>query len=348
MMALDREINRPRVTVLTTGGTIAGQADRRSAHGYVAGGVSGTRLVASVPGLDCLAALDVEQIANVGSQDMSEAIWLALVARIRRIIDRDEAAGVVITHGTDTLEETAFFLSNVLPSGKPVVLTGAMRPGDAPDADGPANLRAAVQVAASPLSQGRGVLVVMNGAIHDPCRVVKTHTTALQAFASPSSGPLGAVPIAVPAADLAAVRYFAPVPAARRGAPLTVPQTGPLPRVAIVYAHAGMDAAGIGHAVQDGARGIVLAGLGNGNAPQAVLAALASAARQGVAVVRATRVPAGCVARNVEVDDNASGFAAAGALNPHKARVLLQLLIANGITAPDAVQQAFDDGAGTG
>jgi L-asparaginase len=112
--------------------------------------------------------------------------------------------------------------------------------------------------------------------------------------------------------------------------------------VDIVYAHAGMDAAAIGHAVQGGARGIVLAGLGNGNAPQSVLAALAGAARQGVSVVRASRVPAGRVSRNVEVDDDSSGFVAAGGLNPQKARVLLQLLIAGGITAPDAVQRAFD------
>jgi L-asparaginase len=285
-----------------------------------------------------LAALHVEQIANVPSQDISEAIWLALAARIRHIIDQDEAEGVVITHGTDTLEETAFFLHNVLPADKPVVLTGAMRPSDAPDADGPADLRAAVQVAAGPLSRGRGVLVVMNGAIHDPRWVVKTHTTAVQAFESPEAGPVGAV---TSNADSAAIRYFAPVSVARR-VPFALPQTALLPRVMIVYAHADMDAALVDHALQDGVRGIVLAGLGNGNAPQAVLAALARAVRQGVSVVRASRVSAGRVSRNVEVDDDASGFVAAGSLNPQKARVLLQLSIADGITAPDAVQREFD------
>ncbi|MDR0478850.1 MAG: asparaginase [Burkholderiaceae bacterium] len=325
----------PRVIVLATGGTIAGRADPRSAVGYNAGGVTGEQLVASVPGLDRLAALDVEQIANVASQDMSEAIWLALAARIRRIIDWDEADGIVITHGTDTLEETAFFLHLTLPASKPVALTGAMRPSDAPDADGPANLRAAVQAAASPQSQGRGVLVVMGSDIYDPRRIVKTHTTAVQAFESPETGPVGAV-------DPATIRYFAPAPAARR-APLAIPQTVPLPRVAIVYAYAGMDAAPITHAVQNGARGIVLAGLGNGNAPQVVLTALNRATRQGVAVVRATRVPAGEVNRNVEVDDDASGFVAAGGLNPQKARVLLQLLLSNGVTAPAALQRAFDE-----
>jgi L-asparaginase len=292
----------PRVLVLATGGTIAGRADPRRAHGYNAGGVTGEQLLASVPGIDHLAALCAEQIADVGSQDISEAIWRALAARIRRGLESNEADGIVITHGTDTLEETAFFLHLVLPAGLPVVLTCAMRPGDAPDADGPANLRAALQVAASPLSRGRGVLVVMGGAIHDPRRVVKTHTTALAAFESPDAGAPGRV-------DSAGIHYFAP---AARHVLLALPAAGPLPRVAIIYAYAGMDAAPIGHAVRDGARGIVLAGLGNGNAPQAVLAALADAARQGVAVVRATRVPFGPVSRNVEVDDDRHGFVAAG------------------------------------
>lgn len=336
-MAIDRSA-APRVIVLATGGTIAGRADPRSNSGYNAGGVSGAQLIAGVPGLDRLAALSVEQIADVGSQDISEAIWLALAARIRRIIERDAAEGVVITHGTDTLEETAFFLYNVLSGDKPVVLTGAMRPGDAPDADGPANLRAAVQVAASPLSRGRGVLVVMGDAIHDPRWVVKTHTTTVPAFESPEAGPVGAVE---PAADAAAIRYCAPVPVVRRP-PLAQPQTTPLPRMTIVYAHAGMDAALVDHAVRDGARGIVLAGLGNGNAPRAVLAALAHAVRQGVTVVRASRVPAGRVSRNVEIDDDANGFIAAGSLNPPKARVLLALLLVSGVTAPKAVQREFD------
>ena len=324
----------PRVIVLATGGTIAGRTDARSALGYNAGGITGEQLLAGVPGLDELAAIGVEQIANTGSQDISEAIWLRLAARIRQIIDRDEADGIVITHGTDTLEETAFFLHLVLPADKAVVLTGAMRPSDAPDADGPANLRAAIGVAASPLSRGRGVLVVMNGAIHDPRRVSKTHTTAVRAFESPEAGPLGAV-------DSAAPRYFAPA-AAARGAAFALPQAVPLPRVAIVYAHAGMDAACIDHALQDGARGIVLAGLGNGNAPQAALAALTGAVRRGVAVVRASRVPAGQVRRNIETDDDRHGFTAAGSLNPQKARLLLQLLLVDGVTAPDAVQRTFD------
>jgi L-asparaginase len=332
-MAIDSGTG-PRVIVLTTGGTIAGRADPRSAGSYNAGSVTGQQLVAGVPGIDDLAPIGVEQIANVGSQDISEAIWLRLAARIGHIIGHDEADGIVITHGTDALEETAFFLHLVLPSDKAAVLTGAMRPSDAPDADGPTHLRAAIQVAASPLSRGRGVLVVMNGAIHDPCRVTKTHTTAAQAFESLEAGPLGAV-------DPAGPCYFVPA-SATRCAPFALPQAAPLPRVVIVYAHAGMDAAFIDHALQDGVCGIVLAGLGNGNAPQAVLAALARAVRQGVAVVRASRVPAGQVRRNVEIDDDLNGFAVAGGLNPQKARVLLQLLIANDVTAPDAVQRAFD------
>lgn len=335
----------PRVIVLATGGTIAGRADPHAAYGYAAGQVTGAQLIAGVPELARSAAVRVEQIANVGSQDINEAIWRALAARIRQIIDGDEAEGIVITHGTDTLEETAFFLHLVLPAAKPVVLTGAMRPSDAPDADGPANLRAAVRVAANPLSQGRGVLVVMAGAIHGPYRVTKMHTTAIDAFQSPGTGPVGTVDSATETIDTAtAVRYAASPPASTPPrAPFALPQAAPLPRVDILYAHAGMDASPIDHAVRNGARGMVLAGLGNGNAPQAVLAALARVARQGVSVVRASRVPSGGVCRNVEVDDGVNGFVAARDLNPPKARVLLQLLTAHGITAPDAVQRAFDE-----
>ncbi|MCW3476161.1 asparaginase [Limobrevibacterium gyesilva] len=323
----------PRVIVLATGGTIAGQATSTSAIGYASGKVTGAALVAAVPGMDRLATISAEQISSVGSQDMNDKIWFDLAHRIGDILAKNEADGVVITHGTDTMEETAFFLDNVLPGDKPVVLVGSMRPSTAVSADGPANLYEAVEVAASPQARGRGVLVVLNDTIHGARGVQKTNTTSVQTFLSPNGGPAGYV-------DPASVRFVTQPGTATRHV-YALPTAPPLPRVDIVYAHANMDAAQIDDAVKGGAKGIVLAGVGDGNGSQAAIDALATAAKQGVLVVRASRVGSGFVNRNVEVDDDKLGFVAALDLNPQKARVLSQLLIANGVTDPKQAQDAF-------
>lgn len=328
-----QKVTMPRIIVLATGGTIASIPDSRSAIGYNAGGLTGQQLLAAVPGLEKIATLKAEQVSNVGSQDMNDKIWLKLADRINQIFDRNEADGVVITHGTDTMEETAFFLQNVLHSDKPVVLVGSMRSGGGLSADGPNNLYAAVEVAASPQSRGRGAMVVLNDTIHAPRWVTKTHTTAVETFMSPNAGPIGYV-------DPASVRFLTPV-LTNKHQPLGLPSNGELPRVEIVYAHSNMDTAQINNAVNDHAKGIVLAGDGDGNASKAALEALENAVKKGVVVVRSTRVHAGFVNRNVEVTDDKSGFVVSYDLNPQKSRLLAQLLIANGVTEPEKVQQAF-------
>lgn len=266
---------------------------------------------------------------------MNDEIWFRLARRIQEAFDRNEADGIVITHGTDTMEETAFFLQNVVRSDKPVVLVGSMRPGGSTSADGPGNLYEAVEVAASPKSRGRGVMVVMNDQIHAPRWITKTNTTAVQTFASPNAGVIGYV-------DPASIRFVAPAPvlASTRDV-LSLPANGHLPRVEIVYAHSNMDGAQIDHAIADGAKGIVLAGEGDGDASKEALAALDRAAKKGIVVVRSTRVMSGFVNRNVEVEDDKRGFVVSFDLNPQKARLLTQLLVANGITNPGKVQQAF-------
>jgi L-asparaginase len=326
----------PRIIVLATGGTIAGQATATSAIGYASGKVSGADLVAAVPGMDKLATISAEQISSIGSQDMNDKVWFDLAHRITEIFAKDQADGVVITHGTDTMEETAFFLSNVISGDKPVVLVGSMRPSTAVSADGPGNLYEAVQVASSPQARGRGVLVVLNDTIHDARLVQKTNTTSVQTFLSPNGGPAGYV-------DPASIRFEHPASSGTRHV-YALPATAMLPRVEIVYAHANMDAAQIEDAVKRGAKGIVLAGVGDGNGSQSAIDALANAAKQGVVVVRASRVGSGFVNRNVEVDDDKLGLVAALDLNPQKARVLAQLLIANGTTDPKQVQAAFAEG----
>jgi L-asparaginase len=324
----------PRITVLATGGTIAGQASNRAAIGYDAGKVSGSDLVAAVPGLDHLATISAEQISSIGSQDMNDKVWFDLARRINEILSRHEADGIVVTHGTDTMEETAFFLNAVLGTDTPVVLVGSMRPSTAISADGPGNLYEAVEVAASPQARGRGVLVVLNDTIHSARRVEKSNTTTVQTFQSPNGGPVGFV-------DPSSIRFTTPPPGGGLGRTFNLPETAPLPRVDIIYAHANMDATLIEDAVKGGARGLVLAGVGDGNGSQAAIDALAKAVQQGILVIRASRVGSGFVNRNVEVNDDKLGFAVSLDLNPQKARVLSQLLIANGVTDPGKIQDAF-------
>lgn len=322
-----------RVLVLGTGGTIAGQASARAGNAYDSGKVSAAGLIAAIPDIEKLAKISAEQISSIGSQDMNDKVWFDLVKRIRAAIENKEVDGVVITHGTDTMEETAFFLQNVLDTEIPIVLVGSMRPSTAIGADGPANLYEAMRVASAPESRGRGVLVVLNDTIHGARWVQKTNTTSVQTFRSPDAGPVGYV-------DTGALRYLqAAAPA--KGPKYKLPDAAPLPRVDIIYSHANMDAAEVEDAVKRGAKGIVLAGVGDGNSSKGAIDALAAAAKQGVVVVRSSRVGSGYVNRNVEVEDDKLGFAVALDLNPQKARVLLELLIANGITDPKAVQQAY-------
>ena len=320
----------PHVLVLATGGTIAGKASGISEIGYTAGEVTGKDLIAAAPGIEKLATLSTDQISNIGSQDMNDEVWLKLQARIKKAFESKEADGIVITHGTDTLEETAFFLEQVLPTEKPVVIVGSMRPSTAVSADGPGNLEEAVKVAANPDSQGRGVLVVMNDVIHETRDVTKTATTALQTFKSPNAGPIGYV-------DLESVRFMHP-PETYPRPRFKVPAKAPMPRVDIIYSHSNMTADLIDASVKGGAKGIVLAGVGDGNTSKAALDALHEAAKTGVLVVRSSHVGMGFTNRNAEINDDKMGFAASLDLNPQKSRILLQLLISNGVTDIDKVQ----------
>ncbi len=322
----------PRVHLIATGGTIAATG---TGAGYRAGSRPLADLLAAVPELARLARITGEQLCNLGSQDIGPQQWLALARRLHELAGDPTLAGVVVTHGTDTMEETAYFLGLVLSGAMPVVLTGAMRPATAAHADGPRNLNDAVAVAASPAARGRGVLVVMAGAIHGARAVRKLHTTALAALGSVAAPPLGACGPAGP--------NFT-TPSAISHQPSAVPAALPaaLPRVDIIHAYAGMGRELIDHAVASGARGLVLAGVGAGNAATDALAALVAAARAGIAVVRSSRVAGGGVARGIEVDDDAYGFIAARRLDPQQARVLLMLALAAGELAP-ALQTRFDE-----
>ena len=324
----------PHVRVLATGGTIAGAQIAGASRGYHAAAFSIDALIAAVPQLATLAQLDVEQVAAIGSQDMDEAVWQKLAARTRSALADPAIAGVVITHGTDTMEETAFFLNLVTPSPKPVVLVGAMRPATAISADGPMNLFNAIAVAAHPDADSRGVLVVANDEIHFAREVTKTNTTQVGTFRATHRGLAGLVN----AGRLHL--YAAPVRRHTTSSEFSVDALPSLPRVDIVYAHAGMGRELIDAAVRAGARGLIIAGVGDGNFNTAALAAAAEAAKVGVAVVRSSRTGGGVVERNIEINDDQLGFIAADELNPQKARVLLMLGLTR-TSDPRTLQEMF-------
>jgi L-asparaginase len=325
--------DRPNIKILATGGTIAG-AGAAGGYGYTSGQFRVEDLIKAVPNLEELANLSGEQIANIGSQDMNDKVWLKLAHRVNALLADPDVDGIVITHGTDTMEETAYFLDLVMKSDKPVVLVGSMRPATATSADGPANLYSAVAVAADPKARGRGALVVLNDEIHDARNVIKTNTTNLETFDSPNRGLAGLV-------HAKAIDWFEPMDKRQaKRSEFNVKGRTALPRVDIVYAHSNMDDTMIDAALDAGAKGIVVAGVGDGNMSKAALDALAEAARHGILVVRSTRLPTGMVMRNAEVEDDKLGFVASGELNPGKSRVLAQLALTR-TNDPRRVQQMF-------
>ena len=312
---------KANVTILATGGTIAGAAASGTQAAYTSGAVTIDAMIAAVPGIKDMANIKGEQISNVGSQDMSFEIMLKLAKRINELMKSNDVDGIVVTHGTDTMEETAFFLNLVVKGDKPVVMVGSMRPSTAVSADGPLNLYNAVGVAIDPNAKGRGVLVVMNDWIHAAHSLTKTSTTAIQTFMSPLRGVVGVANYGKN--DF----YNTPTWKHTSGSEFDVTGVTKLPRVDIVFACADMPPDLIDASVANGAKGIVIAGVGNGNMNKASLDAAANAAKKGVIVVRSSRVATGSVGRNVEVNDDELGFIASDELNPQKARLLLSLAL---------------------
>ena len=325
---------KPNVVILATGGTIAGAAATGTQSGYTSGAVTIDKMIAGVPGITDLATIKGEQISNVGSQDMSFAILLKLANRINELAKSNEVDGIVITHGTDTMEESAFFLNLTVKTDKPVVMVGSMRPSTAVSADGPLNLYNAVGVAADPMAKGRGVLVVMNDWIQAAHSLTKTSTTAVQTFMSPLRGLVGIANYGK--------NDFYTTPEWKHTTQSEFDITGvtQLPRVDVIFASMDMSPDLIDCAVTNGAKGVVIAGVGNGNMNKASVHAAANAAKKGVVVVRSSRVPTGSVGRNVELDDNKLGFIASDELNPQKARILLSLALL-GKRTPEQIQQLF-------
>lgn len=323
--------SQPRIRVLATGGTIAGAQASATDYGYKSGAYDVNSLLKAVPNLDKLAAITGEQVANIGSQDMNDEIWLKLAKRVNEVLASPDVDGILITHGTDTLEETSYFLSLVTKSDKPVVMVGSMRPATAVSADGPGNIYNGVAIVADPHARGKGTLVSLNDEFHYARNVVKTDTTSVQTFKSLNRGPAGVV-------HTGKIEWFGPMD--RKLGVFSIDTVDKLPRVDVIYAHANMSADLIDAAVRNGAKGIVVAGVGDGNMTTPALDAITRIAKTGVVVVRSTRLPEGLVLRNNEVNDDKLGLVASGELNPAKSRVLLQLALTQ-TKDPVQIQKMF-------
>lgn len=327
---------KPNVYILATGGTIAGTGKSAIASGYTAGQVAISSLIEAVPQIKDVANVTGEQIVNIGSQDMNNEVWLTLAKRINELLATDDVDGIVITHGTDTMEETAYFLNLTVHSAKPVVITGAMRPSTAMSADGPLNLYNSVVTAAAPESVGKGVLIVMNGLILGAESTQKMNTVDVQTFQAPDAGALGYI-------YNSKVYYnMSPLKKHTTESVFDVTNLKELPKVGIVYSYSNVEADVMDPFLTNGYQGVVHAGLGNGNYHKNVFPKLLEARKLGIIVVRSSRVPTGPTTLYDEVDDEKYQFVASWELNPQKARVLLMLALTK-TNDWKTIQQYFEE-----
>ncbi|MCA1856647.1 type II asparaginase [Massilia oculi] len=325
----------PRVSILATGGTIAGTgATSTTTVGYTAATVGVQALIAAVPEIAKVAQVSGEQVFQIASENMGNEHWLVLAKRVNALLAQPDVDGIVITHGTDTLEETAYFLNLVVKSRKPVVLVGSMRPSTALSADGPINLYNAVNLAGSPSAVGKGVLVAMNDQIHAARDVTKSNTTTADTFRTTELGMIGYIQGGKP--------YFYREVMRKHTADteFDVSKLDVLPQVDVAYAYANVGDVAVKALVASGAKGLVHAGVGNGSLPAKTKPALIAAREKGVVIVRAARVGQGIVARNGEANDDQLDFVVADTLSPQKARILLMLALTRTSSTKD-IQRMF-------
>jgi glutamin-(asparagin-)ase len=326
--------DKPNLVVIGTGGTIAGRGESAAhASAYACSVLTIDEVLAAIPEAASLANLRAEQLLQTGSENFNNAHLLMIGKRVSEVLKDDGVDGVILTHGTDTIEETAYFLHLTLKSAKPVVVVGAMRPPSAMSSDASLNLYDAVSVAIHPASRGKGVLVVANDEIHTARDVTKTNSFKLEAFRSPY-GALGYVVEGQP-------RYYRTP--SRDHTVLTqwsIDDLDALPKVDIVYAYGALDEDVIGTVASD-ADGLIYAGTGNGNVAGHLVGPLREAARNGLRVVRASRTGNGVVIRNGAQPDDDYGWLVVDDQAPQKARILLMLALLGCPNERSALQAAF-------
>jgi L-asparaginase len=330
-------VARPRVAVITTGGTIDSVGvDRLDLAWYTEANrrLGPGELLASVPEIHDVARVEEVPFRRLPSHALRSVDWLDLCRLVQRLFDDDAADGVVVTHGTNTLEETAYFLNLTLKSDRPVVVTGAMRPASGLGADGYLNLVNGIRVAAAADSRERGVLVLLNDAIHAARAVTKTATLRVETFKAPDLGPLGYAD-----GDGRICYYLSPTRAHTLGTPFDIRRIDATPRVDVVVSYVDADGTFVDAAIAAGARGIVSAGTGGGRVTPLEEAAFERARAQGVVVCQSSRVGSGRVVRSPSMARH--GIVAADNLQPWKARILLALALTQ-TGNPDAIQTLFD------
>lgn len=325
----------PHVVILGTGGTLASVAHSRLEEHYDPAEIPVSDLLNDLPELNQIARISCEQVAQINSEHMTEDIWLKLARRVQDIADDDAVDGIVITHGTDTMEETSFFINLVINTKKPIVFTGAMRPANAISADGLRNLYNAVILASSQVAYDQGVLVTLNDVIHTARDITKTNVHTLDAFKSPDFGVLGYVQGMTPYLYRHATRRYT------WQSEFNIKFIQSLPRVHIVYGYVGNNAALVEACVNDHAEGIISAGVGKGYQSEVTSEALIKARQQGVVVVRSSRVKNGIISREAELDDK-HDFVVSSILNPQKGRILLALALTQ-TKDTKIIQRIFND-----
>ena len=311
----------PRIAVVATGGSIAGVGpDRMDFILYPELGehITIQESLARIPEVADIARIEAEDLVSVGSTAIGPAEWLSLTKRINQLVDRADVSGVVVTHGTATLEETAYFLHLTIKSSKPVVVTGAMRPPTAMSTDADLNLLDAIRVATAPVAAGKGVLTILNNEIQCARDVVKTNTFRVETFKPNELGFLGYAD-----SDGEVVLYRAPLRRHTTGTEFSVDDRDSLPRVDIVYCYAGSDELLIDAVRANGSQGLVLAGFGGGSFPPRAIEAAAQAVTDGIPVVLASRSLAGRVVMTPRKEEQ--NFIVSDNLQPQKARILLML-----------------------
>jgi L-asparaginase len=314
--------NKPTVYILATGGTIAGKSSTAVTSAYHAGSLGVDQMLAAVPEIENLAEIKGEQIAQIGSQDMNNAIWMKLAKRINELFKNGDADAIVVTHGTDTQEETAYFLNLVVKSEKPVILVGSMRPATAISADGPRNIYNAVACAVSPEAKGQGVMVVMDDWILGADDLNKTNTLTVGTFQNPNYGHLGIVYNGKPIFTRKSLKRHTV------NSEFDITDIKELPRVEIILSYSNATALFVESAVKEGVKGIVVAGVGNGNMTSEIQNALEKAVKnKKISVVRSSRIATGPTVQWDEVNDDALGFAASWYINPYRSRVLMMLAL---------------------
>jgi L-asparaginase type II len=321
----------PHVVILATGGTIAGTAlSAPELVHYTAANISVDQLITSVPGLSTYASLTGEQVCNIASDEMTPEIWQNLSSRVNEVLADPSVKGVVITHGTDTLEETAYFLNLMVRSEKPVVITGSMRPATAISADGPLNLLNAVCLAGDPDAKGRGVLICLNNEINGARDSSKTMTEMVETFRSADFGLLGYIQDGKP------IFYRESTRRHTYKSEFNLTGITTLPRVDIVYAYAGMDNTALEAFSANKTEGIVFASMGNGGYPKAVGGELLNLSAKGIPIVVSSRTGTG-----ISIPDDAA-LISADTLNPQKARVLLMVALTR-TKDPDTIRRIFGE-----